>query len=296
MMETLVVEKKVLQTSVRRNDMLKLLALVTMLVDHIGYMYFPNEMLFRIIGRLAFPIFAYQIAIGYSRTSNLKKYVLRLSLFALITQVPYSFFNPNLEFNPIHFNVLFTFVAAIGLLYVYDMGILKIKNFMKDRNYKNLLYGIFLLVLAAIIVVLPEVISFIVKGFYVEYGLLALALVLLFHIFQEKTVAAVISIVLLYLLHGYYRVALFNSAYSSTLFWSNLFNFNYVWSQLNFQNGLSQLQRYYFNAWGVLALIPILGLESINQSWIRLNKYVGYIFYPAHMAILVIIAVILRTY
>lgn len=295
-METLVVENKILQRNAYRNDLLKLLAIVTMLVDHIGYMYFPNEILFRIIGRLAFPIFAYQIAIGYSKTSNLKKYVFRLSLFALITQLPYSFFSPDIKFNPIHFNVLFTFVAAIGLLYVYDMGSLNINRFIKDKNYKHLLYGILLLALAVIIIILPEVISFIVKDFYMEYGLLALVLVLLFHIFREKKAIAIISITLLYLLHGYYRVALWNSAYSSALFWNNLFNFKYVWSQLDFPNGLSQLQRYYFNAWGVLALIPILSLESINASWLRLNKYVGYIFYPAHMALLIIIAAILKAY
>jgi hypothetical protein len=294
--ETLVVEKQMLQRSAYRNDTLKLLALVTMLIDHIGYMYFPNEVLFRIIGRLAFPIFAYQIALGYSRTSNLKKYVLRLSLFALITQIPYSFFSPDIRFNPIHFNVLFTFIVAIGLLCAYDMGILNIKIFIKNKNYKHLIYGIFLLALAVIIITLPEVLSFMIKGFYLEYGLLALALVLLFHIFQEKRSLAIISIILLYLFHGYYRVALFNSAYSSTLFWSNLVNFKYVWSQLNLLNGLSQLQRYYFQAWGAFALIPILGLEIIKPSWIKLNKYVGYIFYPAHMALLIVIAIILKAY
>ena len=296
MVETSVIEKRVLQTGAYRNDMLKLLALVTMLVDHIGYMYFPNEILFKIIGRLAFPIFAYQIAIGYSRTSNIKKYVLRLSLFALITQIPYCFFSPDIKFNPIHFNVLFTFLAAIGLLCVYDMGILNIKSFIKDKNYIHLLYGIFLLALAIVIIILPEVLSFLIKDFYLEYGLLGLALVLLFHVFQEKMHLAVISIILLYLLHGYYRVALWNSAYSSVLFWSNLFNFKYVWNQLDLQNGLSQLQVYYFNAWGVFALIPILILENINTSRIRLNKYVGYIFYPAHMMFLVVIALILKAH
>jgi len=296
LMETLIVEGEVLQKSSYRNDTLKLLALVTMLVDHIGYMYFPSQMLFRIIGRLAFPIFAYQIALGYSRTSNLKKYFLRLSLFALVTQIPYSFFSPDIIFNPIHFNVLFTFILAIVLLWIYDKGILKIKSYIKDNSYKNLLHGILLLSLAVIIVILPEVISFIVKGFYLEYGLLALVLVLLFHVFQENKKYAIISIILLYLFHGYYRVALFNSAYSSELFWSNLFNFKFVWSQLDFQSGLSQLQRYYFNAWGVFALIPIFVLESINYSWIRLNKYVGYIFYPAHMALLIVIAIILKSY
>ncbi|MBU3142605.1 TraX family protein [Clostridium sp. CF012] len=296
MVETSVIEKMVLQTVAYRNDMLKLLALVTMLVDHIGYMYFPNEILLRIIGRLAFPIFAYQIAIGYSRTSNIKKYVLRLSLFALITQIPYCFFSPDIKFNPIHFNVLFTFLAAIGLLCVYDMGIINIKNFIKDKNYIHLLYGIFLLALAIVIIILPEILSFLIKDFYLEYGLLGLALVLLFHVFQEKMHLAVISIILLYLLHGYYRVALWNSAYSSVLFWSNLLNFKYVWNQLDLQNGLSQLQVYYFNALGVFALIPILILESINTSRIRLNKYVGYIFYPAHMMLLVAIALILKAH
>jgi hypothetical protein len=288
------IEKKVLQTSAHRNDMLKLLALGTMLADHIGYMYFPNEILFRIIGRLAFPIFAYQIAIGYSRTSNLKKYVLRLSIFALITQIPYSFFSPDIKFNPIHFNVLFTFVVAIGLLCVYDMGITNIKNFIKEKNYKHLLYGIFLLALAVLIIILPEVLSFIIKDFYLEYGLLALALVLLFHVFQKKLGVAMLSIILLYVLHGYYRVALWNSAYSSALFWSNLYNFKYVLSKLNFQNGLSQFQIYYFNAWGVFALIPILGFQTINPSRIKLNKYVGYIFYPAHMALLIVITLMLK--
>jgi hypothetical protein len=74
------------------------------------------------------------------------------------------------------------------------------------------------------------------------------------------------------------------------------FQFYFVWSRLNFQNGLSQLQKYYFNAWGAFALIPISGLEIINPSWIRLNKYAEYIFHPAHMALLVVIAIILKTY
>lgn len=293
-METSVVEKKVLQRRAYRNDALKLLALVTMLVDHIGYMYFPSEMNFRIIGRLAFPIFAYQIAIGYSRTSNLKKYILRLSLFALITQMPFSFFNPNIKFNPFHFNVLFTFIVGIGMLYIYDLGILKIKNFIKDKNFINLLFGVILLALAIIIIILPEVLTFMIKGFSLEYGLLALALVLLFHIFQENTGAAIITITILYVLHGYYRVALYNSAYSSAIFWSNLLDYKYVWNKLALQNGLSQFQIYYFNSWGVFALIPIYILESINTSWIRLNKYVGYIFYPAHMALLLVIAIMLK--
>jgi hypothetical protein len=294
-METYVIEERGLQRVTFRNDMLKLLAIVTMLIDHIGYMFFPNETMFRAIGRLAFPIFAYQIAIGYSKTSNLKKYIFRLSLFAVITQIPYSFFNPELKFSSLHYNVLFTFLIATVLLYVYDMGILKIKNFYLDKNYKHLLYGILLLMLTVFIIILPEIASFMIKGFYIEYGLLGLALVLLFHIFQEKKYFAIVSIILLYLLHGYYRVALFNSEYSSALFWRNLFNYKFIWSQLYSENRFINLERYYFNARGVLALIPIYLLESIDTSWLRLNKYIAYIFYPAHMTLLVVIALIMKS-
>ncbi|MDF2673199.1 MAG: conjugal transfer protein TraX, partial [Clostridiales bacterium] len=135
--ETIVVEKKPLEKISYRNDALKILAMVTMFIDHVGYMFFPGQMLYRTIGRLAFPIFAYQIAIGYSKTSNLKKYVERLFIFALITQIPYSFFNSELSFNPLHFNVLFMFLAAIAVVYIYDLGVLKIKSFIESRNYLN---------------------------------------------------------------------------------------------------------------------------------------------------------------
>ncbi|MDP4090034.1 MAG: TraX family protein [Bacillota bacterium] len=294
MVEAVVAQKKVLQKSTNRNDLLKLLAMVTMVVDHIGYIYFPNDMLLRIIGRLAFPIFAYQIATGYSRTSNLKKYVLRIFLFALMTQIPFSFFNPNFKFNPYHFNVLFTFVVGIGVLCLYDTGISRIKSFINVRKYIQLLYGLFLLILSIIIIVLPEVLSFMIKDFSLEYGMLALALILLFHIFEDKTIAAILAITVLYLLHGYYRVALYNSAYSSAIFWSNLFDYKYVWNQLDFKNGLTQFQRYYFNSWGVFALLPIFGLKNSNPGWLRLNKYVGYVFYPAHMTIIMVIAIIMK--
>lgn len=294
-METLIYEDKVLKKASYRNDMLKLLAMVTMLIDHIGYMYFPNETLFRIIGRLAFPIFAYQIAIGYSKTSNLKKYVFRLSVFAIITQIPYSYFNPNLQFNPLHFNVIFTFILSIGLLYVYDLGILKIKEFSTRRNYLKLLYGILLLMLSVIIIILPEAISFLVKDFYLEYGLLCLVLVFLFHVFKDKKQLAIFSVIILYFLHGYYRVALFNSEYSLTKFYNNLLDYNFYLSQFGLENRIASFKRYYFNAWGVLTLIPIYFFENIYTGRIRLNKYIAYIFYPVHMAILVVIAIVIKS-
>ena len=92
----------------RRNDLLKIVALLTMLIDHVGYLYFPEEMIFRTIGRIAFPIFAYQVAIGFQKTSNRSRYALRLFVFALISQVPYFWFNPTLTFDWEGLNIMFT--------------------------------------------------------------------------------------------------------------------------------------------------------------------------------------------
>lgn len=292
--ERILVEKKVLQRNSYRNDTLKILAIVTMLIDHIGYMFFPNQLIYRTIGRLAFPIFAYQIAIGYSKTSNLKKYVERLLIFALITQLPYSFFNPELKFNPLHFNVLFMFIAAIGVVYLYDLGVSRIKSFIENRSFINILLGAGMFLLTLILIVLPEAIGFYVKDFSFEYGFLGLSMVLIFHIFKENPLGAIIGVILLYFLHGYYWAALYNSGDILKQFFLNFINFKLMWKIINYKNGLLTLSRYYINARGVYALIPIYLIQRVDTSNIRINKYIAYIFYPAHIAIIVIIGFIMK--
>ena len=56
-------------------NVLKIIALITMLIDHIGCIFFPNIIVFRVIGRLSYPIFAMFIAEGYYYTKSRKKYV-----------------------------------------------------------------------------------------------------------------------------------------------------------------------------------------------------------------------------
>lgn len=65
----------------------KIIAMLTMLIDHIGMVLFPDIVILRIIGRLAFPIFAYFVAEGCLHTSNIKKYLLRMSICAAAFQV-----------------------------------------------------------------------------------------------------------------------------------------------------------------------------------------------------------------
>lgn len=67
---------------------LKVIACITMLIDHIGYCT-PGATWMRIIGRLAFPIYVFLLTEGYCHTSNRLRYGLRLLLFAVLAQVPF---------------------------------------------------------------------------------------------------------------------------------------------------------------------------------------------------------------
>ena len=63
---------------------LHILAMVLMLIDHLGHVALGNGPILRGIGRLAFPIFAFMIVEGYFHTKDIKKYISRLFIFALI--------------------------------------------------------------------------------------------------------------------------------------------------------------------------------------------------------------------
>jgi hypothetical protein len=68
---------------------LKMIAVITMLTDHIGAIFYPQYLILRVIGRLAFPIYCFLLAEGFFHTGNRKKYGQRLFLFALLSEIPY---------------------------------------------------------------------------------------------------------------------------------------------------------------------------------------------------------------
>ncbi|MEO1145335.1 MAG: TraX family protein [Cyanobacteria bacterium J06638_22] len=93
------------------NYWLKLLAGATMVIDHIGYMFFPSDPVWRIIGRLSFPLFGWLLVKGEDHTRNVWRYGGRLLLLALLSQL---FYQWQYSLNGSDLNILFT--LAIGLL------------------------------------------------------------------------------------------------------------------------------------------------------------------------------------
>lgn len=97
------------------NFQLKILACITMVIDHIGVILFPKITFLRIIGRLSFPIFAFLLAEGYIYSKNLKKFFLRLLIFAIIPQIIYSFY-----FKTEVLNIFFTLFSGLLFILVDD--------------------------------------------------------------------------------------------------------------------------------------------------------------------------------
>ena len=127
---------------------LKLIAVFTMACDHFSYLIFGKFSFLNLIGRIAFPIFAYQITEGYIHTSNLKKYFLRLLLFALISQIPFMLFLSTFT-NPWHLNIFFTLTFGLLAITVYDkLNKLECKNIAKHRLYQLLGFVAFILLAA----------------------------------------------------------------------------------------------------------------------------------------------------
>lgn len=96
---------------------LKILAVVSMVIDHVGVFFFPKYFVFRIIGRLAFPLFAWFIANGARYTGNVKIYFLRLLALALLAQIPFGY-AIHLADIPKFFNVVFTLCLGLAAIVV----------------------------------------------------------------------------------------------------------------------------------------------------------------------------------
>jgi hypothetical protein len=94
---------------------MQIVAMLTMLIDHVGLTFFEDQWIWRAIGRLAFPIYAYCIVQGYKNTRDIRVYMLRLLIIAILSQFPYM-----IALDIAGINVVATLLVCIIVLYITE--------------------------------------------------------------------------------------------------------------------------------------------------------------------------------
>ena len=145
------------------NNQLKLIAMLTMLIDHIGVYLYPDVMLLRIIGRISFPIFAYMIAEGCRYTKNRGEYLGMIAALGVICQVVFY-----VAMGSLYMGILITFSLSILCIYAVDY-------FLKKKDFASGLLMVFtLLEVLFLVKILPSMATF--TDYDVDYGLVGIVL------------------------------------------------------------------------------------------------------------------------
>lgn len=144
---------------------LKLIACLSMFIDHLGAVCFSGMMGFRIIGRLAFPIYCFLLVEGAVHTHDMKKYILRMGIFALISEFPFDLaFYHRLVYTE-HQNVFFT--LGLGLLAIW---------FLEHLDISDVLYKLLVIIAAGLIA----------EFFNTDYGFTGIAVICVFYYLREQ--------------------------------------------------------------------------------------------------------------
>ena len=225
---------------------LKIIAIVSMFCDHYGSGIIGHTTFLNMIGRLAFPIFAFQIAQGYIHTSDIKKYAFRLFVFSLISQAPFALFLSTF-YDGFMLNVFFTMLLGILSIFCFD----KIKN-----KYLGVLCVISITVVAELI--------------KVDYGAYGVAIIFLFYIFSmlynKKELPLKKKVLYKSLLVLVFVVITF---------------LNYLDAFIQFPEYLNIYSM--LMASTCFAIIPILFYNGKKGPSL---KYLFYVFYPTHLLVL----------
>lgn len=195
---------------------LKLIAIVTMLIDHIGagilarmiwqsgYMemiaannsevyaawFAENKTLYitytvmRAIGRIAFPIFCFLLVEGFQKTHDVKKYALRLGIFALVSEIPFdlAFNSKVLELS--YQNVFFTLFLGLLTMVVCDMAL------RKEWSQKEKLNKVIRVVLAIVIIAAGAVFA---EWLRTDYGATGVLCIMVLYIFRRRKAAQMLA-------------------------------------------------------------------------------------------------------
>lgn len=235
--------------------MLHVTAMLFMLCDHSWAMLFPSQRWLTCVGRIAFPIFAFMIVEGYFHTHNLKKYVLRMLIFALISEIPFDLMYAGIWFHPFHQNVLWTFLIAMAGIWL-----------MEKAKQKGKLW---LTILTDVLVVLVGIIL----GFatMVDYYGTGVLTVFVFYFFRKRKWWCYVGQLLV-------------------LYWLNvelLGGLVYPFEIFGHQFELVE------QGLALLALIPIWLYRGKQGFHNKAFQYFCYAFYPVHCFILFLLTKIL---
>jgi hypothetical protein len=214
---------------------LKLIAAATMLVDHFGIVFSMPE-IYRLIGRVAFPLFIYLIVQGCRHTKNINKYLLRLGIFALISEIPFDIMrnNGNIDFLR-NTNVIYTLFLGVASVAVYE----QLKKKLTIGQFNKTIA----LLTAIPLIYLANVLS-------ADYGVKGAGLIFLMYLTKPDNKYVQAAVLAAGMLFIYYT---------------------------SFPN-------YYFFLFSLIAV----GLIFVyNEQQGKKLKWLFYVFYPAHIILLV---------
>ena len=142
-------------------------AMLLMLCDHLQLTLLPDLPILRCVGRLAFPLFAFMAVEGYLHTRSLKKYLLRLLMLAVISEIPFDLLVSGSVFDPMHQNVIWTIILGLCCIRAFE-------NISADLNK----------MLSAVVIIASLAAAIIARVDYSSAGVLTL---LAFYAFRGNT-------------------------------------------------------------------------------------------------------------
>jgi hypothetical protein len=226
---------------------LHIMAMLFMLCDHLWGTIVPGNDWLTCIGRLTFPIYAFMLVEGYFHTKNLKKYVRRLLVFAILSEIPFNLAMGSSIFYPIHQNVLWSFLIAIGLIHWNE----KVKE---KKIWLRILVGL----AAVCIAYIGGIVTF------VDYYNAGILMVLAFYAFRGRKWWCYLGQLLCL---GYINFEILGGfTYMVQIFGQTLF-----------------VERQGF---ALLALIPIWLYKGKQGYHSRALQFSYYAFYPLHLLVL----------
>ncbi len=231
---------------------LKMIAMVCMLIDHAEGTIIYDQDWMSCVGRLAFPIFAFQIAEGYKHTSDFKKYLKRIFIWGLISIIPYGLLNGG-PFAMLGQNVLFSF--CISLLVIRGVD---------ECRKKHWLLGLVALVGGAFVGFIAG------TALLVDYSGYGILMTLSFWVFGQIKFGWLLQLA---------SMIYINCFMINGLSFTLMYNGEEIWIP--------------FQVFAVFAMIPILMYNGKKGKGGKTFQKAMYIFYPAHMLILGILAIIL---